>query len=123
MNVAKLAHLRIKNISSIIGLSLTTVAFAAQPNPGTIVTRPLLLGTAPAWIDASENIYSTSGRRTAADVPPGPPQTQPGGGSCFLAPFSFGACEDAFIVKVDALGNKIFATLLGGPTEDYGSAL
>ena len=98
---------------------------AAQPTPGSITTHPLALGGGASTIDTAGSVYVTASSNNASAVSPGAAQTQLGGGSCDT-PLPFGVayrpCFDAFIIKYDSSGNKVFATLLGGPTSDFGVA-
>jgi uncharacterized protein (TIGR03437 family) len=75
-----------------------------------------------AVFDVSGNTYYFGGQPTA-----GAAQTQPGGGTCFVATGTIGSipepCPDVSVIKVDPSGNQIWGTLLGGPTADYGTAL
>src|SRR5580704_12539950 len=85
---------------------------ADQPNPGSITTHRLPFDS-PYVIDAAGNAYSYTSATIGAT--PGAAQTQNGGGNCSeFTPAGFipTTCFDAFIAKVDPLGNTIFATLL-----------
>src|SRR5271168_3104124 len=99
------------------------VTLAAQPNPGSITTHRLPFDS-PYLIDAVGNAYSYTGATNGAT--PGAAQTQNGGGNCSEVTPGGGinstTCSDAFIAKVDPFGNAIFATLLGGPTNDIARA-
>lgn len=108
----------------IFAVCFVAASVAAQPNPGSISTNSLPLSPATV-IDAAGNVYATYGTNSAAGVTPGAAQTQPGGGLCpFVSPRApLGPCTDVFIVKSDASGKKVYATLLGGPTNEYGAAL
>jgi uncharacterized protein (TIGR03437 family) len=104
-----------------------TICFAAanlvaQPTPGSVVSHKLPLGGAPSVIDPAGNVYAIGGNNSGLGVTPGAAQTKPGGGGCFI-PMSIVPCYDVFIVKANAAGNTVFASLLGGPTNDSGSAL
>jgi uncharacterized protein (TIGR03437 family) len=107
-------------------LFLSAGAASAQPNPGTISTYSLQVGNPPAsYFDALGNVYLAASATTGAT--PGAAQTQTGGGACPEPGAIFGVpivvpCRDAFIKKLDTNGNTIFATLLGGPKDDNGTA-
>jgi uncharacterized protein (TIGR03437 family) len=94
---------------------------AAQSVPAGIrtINQP---GVGHAVFDLSRNTYYLGGQPTA-----GAAQTQPGGGTCFLATGFIGSvptpCPDVSVIKVDPSGNQIWGTLLGGPTEDTATAL
>lgn len=94
----------------------------AQPGAGTIATQPLPT-SGPTIFDAAGNVYNLNG----GPVTPGAAQTQTGGGTCYVASGFIGLvptpCSDAHIAKLDPAGNVVFGTLLGGPTDDAGSAL
>jgi hypothetical protein len=95
-----------------------TGGIAAQSNPAAINTISLPT-YGQAVFDAAGNGYYLGGPVTA-----GAAQTQSGGGVCFagIHPIQE-ACPDAGVVKIDASGNEVFGTLLGGPTTDNGTAL
>jgi uncharacterized protein (TIGR03437 family) len=106
-----------------LGMCLAPLTLAAQPSPASIVTHPLPI-RAYSTFDSSANVYMIGEASSAAGVTPGAAQTTPGGGgSCFYTPAGPAPCTDAFIVKADPSGNKVWATLLGGPTEDFGQAV
>lgn len=79
-------------------------------------------GSGHAVFDVSRNSYYFGGQPTD-----GAAQTQPGGGTCFVATGMIGSvptpCPDVSVVKADPAGNPIWSTLLGGPTADTGTAL
>src|SRR5579862_3745369 len=87
----------------------------AQLAAGMIVNRSFPVTA--SYIDAGGNVYTTS---TVAPVTTGAAQTQSGGGTCyrslggFVAPPTPGPCLDVHLAKVDAAGNTVFGTLLGG---------
>jgi uncharacterized protein (TIGR03437 family) len=100
----------------------------AQPNPGTIVTVKSAAFAAPAVFDAARNLYSIGSTDSdALPATPGSAQPQPGNNSClFPSPIvgsSYARCYSAYINKVDATGNLVFGTYLGGQTNDYGVAI
>ncbi|MCU1237668.1 MAG: cell surface protein [Candidatus Solibacter sp.] len=77
--------------------------------------------------DRAGNLYFT-GSAAPGDIVPtaGAVQSQPGGGVCFTTaiPVVFTrACRDAVLEKIDAQGNVVFATYLGGDTDDSGSQI
>jgi uncharacterized protein (TIGR03437 family) len=78
-------------------------------------------------VDGAGNVYLT-GAVSAADFPT-TPGVQPafGGGACGggLAPLGGPtyACTDAFVTKLDPLGNIVFSTFFGGNGLDYGSSI
>lgn len=108
-----------------IRLLALILAFAgsavAQPVPASLSTikQP---SSGHAVFDVSRNTYYFGGRPTT-----GAAQTQPGGGTCYLATGTIGSvpvpCPDVSVIKVDPSGNQIWGTLLGGPTADSGTAL
>ena len=105
-----------------IGVILVFAASAvAQSGPASISTIPRPTSDRP-FFDSSGNTYYLSGQPTA-----GAAQTQYGGGTCSIPGFHGvpipGPCSDAAVMKVDASGNEIWGTLLGGPTADSGTAL
>ncbi|MEO5923159.1 MAG: SBBP repeat-containing protein [Bryobacteraceae bacterium] len=78
-------------------------------------------GSPAAVFDSERNLYSPGGSTVTA----GAAQTQAGGGVCNFPirggiPFP-GNCRDTGIVKADPSGNVIWATLLGGATDDTGT--
>jgi uncharacterized protein (TIGR03437 family) len=96
---------------------------AAQPNPGTLASQRLYLGGAPTFIDAAGNVYATASGGPAQTTP-GAAQRQSGGGLCFFGPHPGSSpCNDALIVKSNPSGNTVFATLLGGSTNDSGTGV
>jgi len=76
-------------------------------------------------MDAAGNLFFAGAG--AITPTPGAAQVQPGGGTCPIStPFGGmiqARCLDAYIEKLDATGNVVFATLLGGPTNDLASAV
>ena len=108
-------------------LSFLTPVLPAQPVAGSITTHALPFAAVSPYIDAAGNVYTT-GASNGSGVTAGAAQTQTGGGTCYAVVPLAGAtesfpCADAYIAKADASGNLIFGTLLGGPTDDYGTAL
>jgi len=106
----------------LIALILVFAASAvAQSVPASISTIPPPGGDHPIF-DASGNAYHFGGQPTA-----GAAQTQYGGGTCPIPAFHGGLipgpCSDASVMKVDASGNEVWDTLLGGPTADAATAL
>ena len=101
-------------------LGFVSVA-AAQMVPASISTinQPSF---GHAVFDTARNVYYFGGPVSA-----GAAQTQPGGGTCYVATGFIGSipepCPDVQIVKVDPSGNEIWGTRLGGPTADNGTAL
>jgi len=108
----------IRLIALILVFAATSVA---QLIPATISTikQP---GSGHAFLDVSGNTYYFSGQPTA-----GAAQTQPGGGTCYVATGMIGSipvpCPDISVIKVDRSGNQVWGTLLGGATADSGTAL
>jgi uncharacterized protein (TIGR03437 family) len=99
----------------------------AQPIPGSLTSYPVPIGGQPnsVYFDSSGDVYF--GSSAIAGATPGAAQTQTGGGTCGTG-ITFGItysipCRDAFIGKVDAGGHAVFATLLGGPTNDIATAV
>jgi uncharacterized protein (TIGR03437 family) len=106
----------------LIALILVSAASAAaQPVPASISTIPQPTSARP-FFDAFGNTYYLGGPPTA-----GAAQTQSGGGTCSIPGFHGipipATCFDAGVRKVDPSGNVIWGTLLGGPTNDSGTAL
>jgi hypothetical protein len=115
------------NVSRVLVL-ICAIAFGplahSQPAPGGIVTRKVPSTTLLS--DSAGNLYFTGSVSPGQITPsPGAPQPQPGGGTCIASPSPFlpRPCTDAFLEKTDANGNLLFATYLGGPTDDFGSKL
>jgi uncharacterized protein (TIGR03437 family) len=110
----------------VLAILLLAPGLFAQPIAGSITTHGLPFQTASTFIDASGNVYST-GQSNGSVVTPGAAQTQSGGGTCLrsigIGPALPEPCPDAYAAKVDANGNLVFSTLLGGPTYDAGTAL
>ena len=110
--------------SSLLPLAVILVAASlyAQTSAGSIATQPIPVFGASV-IDPAGNVYSIG----FGPVTPGAAQTQPGGGTCYFATGYIGSiptpCSDAYVGKVDAAGNMIFGTLLGGSTADSAKAL
>ena len=107
----------------ICALALGPLAHS-QPAPGGIVTRKVPSTTLLS--DSAGNLYFTGSVSPGQITPsPGAPQPQPGGGTCIASPSPFlpRPCTDAFLEKTHANGNLLFATYLGGPTDDFGSKL
>jgi uncharacterized protein (TIGR03437 family) len=101
---------------------VTGLPVNAQPLAGSITTR-----RAPFYatvVDRSGNLYSAGSALAGGLTPtPGAAQTQSGGGTCTTIEPPFGGvfvgpCDDAFVVKQDSTGKTVFATYLGGPTND-----
>jgi uncharacterized protein (TIGR03437 family) len=91
---------------------------------GSISTRSMLIASAPSAVDTAGSLYSTSSIYLAQVITPGAAQPQPGGGgSCFYTPGGPVPCGDAYIAKLDPSGNVVFATYLGGPKQDEGTAI
>jgi hypothetical protein len=115
------------NVSRVLVL-ICAIAFGplahSQPAPGGIVTRKVPSTTLLS--DSAGNLYFTGSVSPGQITPsPGAPQPQPGGGTCIASPSPFlpRPCTDAFLEKTHANGNLLFATRLGGPTDDFGSKL
>ncbi len=78
--------------------------------------------------DAAGNVYLTG--TTYASVLPttvGTVQTAYGGGTCFTIGVIGGGstfpCPDAFVIKLDSMGQLVYATYLGGSGSDGGNAI
>lgn len=102
-------------------ISTVLVCSSLWAQPGSITTRPAPVN-GPVVFDVAGNLYSF----TYGAVTPGAVQTQNGGGTCLTSNGFFstpGPCADAYVGKLDAAGNIIFGTNLGGPTEDHSTAL
>lgn len=67
-------------------------------------------------LDASGNVYTTGQFRGTADLDPG------AGTANFTAPGS-GGWPDAYVTKMDAAGNFVWAKQIGGTTIDQGTAV
>jgi uncharacterized protein (TIGR03437 family) len=110
----------------VISFLLAAGMVDAQPNPGTIVTVKSA-AFAQGVFDAAGNLYSTGSTDLGVLMTtPGSAQPQPADGAClFVFPigFSYAQCPSAYINKVDAAGNLVFGTYLGGQTNDYGVAI
>jgi uncharacterized protein (TIGR03437 family) len=106
-------------IRLIVGAIGLTGGIAAQSIPATINTISLPT-YGQAVFDAAGNGYYLFG-----PVTPGAAQTQSGGGVCLggFMGVQQEACPDATVVKMDASGNEVFGTLLGGPATDNDTAL
>ena len=100
------------------------ICLTAQSSVAQITTRQLPLAGMNT-MDAAGNLFfaGAGGIRPT----PGAAQVQPGGGTCTIStPFGGmiqAPCLDAYVEKLDATGNVVFATLLGGPTNDLASAV
>jgi uncharacterized protein (TIGR03437 family) len=122
-----------KLLYRILATLFAAVNLSAQPSAGSIVVTHNALIGGPSVVDPVGNIYATvqggtspggfTGTASAAESTPGAAQMQGGGGTCLGPPGGGNTCTDAFIAKTDPSGNVIFATFLGGPTNDYGSAI
>jgi len=94
-----------------------------------VVAGPVLAATGSnVAIDGAGNIWSTGQslpvaltanafQKTEADTPCGTQQLSP-----FVAPTAVG-CSHAFVMKQDPSGNVLYATYLGGSSEDGGIAI
>ncbi|HSB16683.1 MAG TPA: SBBP repeat-containing protein [Bryobacteraceae bacterium] len=104
-------------------LAMTLVAGGLWAQPASITTTATTVPVAgPAVFDPAGNLYFF----LAGPVTPGAAQTQNGGGTCLSSNgfFSFpGPCPDGYAGKLDASGNLVFGTYLGGPTADQSTAL
>src|SRR5260370_34779830 len=84
---------------------------------------------APVRICAGGDQRWSSIPRHQVVITPGAAQSQPGGGTCTSYGGGIGPgivtrpCSDAYIIKQDAAGTTVFATYLGGPTDDAAMAL
>ena len=119
-------------------LFLAAARCAAQiPGSITVTTLPQYASGASA-MDASGNLYIGAGGGSIYPVTPGAAQTQFGGGACSgdgpsvarpgigsEAPPGAGPqpCADAYLTKVNSAGNTVYATFLGGPSNDFASAV
>jgi uncharacterized protein (TIGR03437 family) len=91
-----------------------------------------MLGSAKitaAAVDAAGNVYLTGSTEDASfQTTPGVVQPNFGGGTCVsyfggpLNPSGY-TCDDAIVVKLDPMGNLVFATFLGGGGLDDGTAI
>jgi len=110
-------------LARVFALILPVLFLHAQPQPGSISVHGLPMYGATA-IDRAGNVFMTG---TGGPVTSGAAQTQPGGGTCYDIYFHGGLfpgpCSDASIVKVDPSGKTVFGSLLGGPTNDTGTAI
>jgi len=109
--------------------NLTAIAAGAAPPPGSLLMHalPILPSTgSPPVIDSAGNVYVVNHYVPGSDqvqITPGAAQTQPGGGTCVVGPATNGPCQSAYIGKMDANGNLIFGTLLGGQTFTTATAI
>lgn len=121
-------HRTLLRLFVVFAACICVTSLDAQSAAGSIVTRATLSGS--AVVDAAGNLYQAlyAGPYNQYPVTPGAAQTQPGGGTCLSAggidpsPIPV-PCTDAYVVKVDAAGNTVFATYLGGQTNDSASTL
>jgi uncharacterized protein (TIGR03437 family) len=95
---------------------------AAQGIPGSISTLSVP-GNPAAVFDSVRNLYSPGGGTATA----GAAQTQAGGGVCEFPGWRGipipGSCRDTGVVKTDPSGAVIWATRLGGSTDDSATDL
>src|ERR1035438_3320457 len=117
----------------LLSMLFLATALRAQPAAASITNTPQPICCGPAIFDAAGNLYyfgSYSGPGPGAPpVTAGAAQTQSSGGLCSLnagpggnVPSLF-PCQDAWVGKFDTSGNVVFGTLLGGPANDYATAL
>jgi uncharacterized protein (TIGR03437 family) len=86
-----------------------------------IVSLGSLGGTSIA-LDSSGNIYLTGTAASSMSPTPGAFQTGAGGGSCFTGTRN-SPCGDAFVAKLTPAGTLIYATYLGGGSDDVGNGI
>jgi len=78
--------------------------------------------------DSAGNVYLTGSTGQFFTATPDVVQPNFNGGSCtyggspFMPPDNF-PCPDAFVIKLDANGNVVFATFLGGTGWDQGTSI
>jgi beta-propeller repeat-containing protein len=105
----------------------THVAQCAGAAPSfSVVNLPSALGAGSVMTaDTQGNIYLT-GAVTQFPATPGAAQAQPGGGMCPVIPPNplTLPCTDAFVAKISAAtGAVVYATYLGGNTNDGGTGI
>jgi uncharacterized protein (TIGR03437 family) len=114
---------------------LAAFSCAAQiPGSITVTTLPPHASGASA-MDASGNLYIGTGGQYTWPVTPGAAQTQPGCtgtiGQTANPQTGIGPppgsgsqpCTDAYLTKVNSVGNTVYATFLGGPELDTATAI
>jgi uncharacterized protein (TIGR03437 family) len=106
-------------------------AFILKINPaGALVYSTYLGGSGDAEgcrgiaTDASGNVYVT-GQSDSLDFPTSNPlQSVAGGGTCGTGTSSYPhPCADAFVAKLNATGELVYSTYLGGGRGDYAHAI
>jgi uncharacterized protein (TIGR03437 family) len=123
-----------KEIARLLAAFAAVALFSPQVCAATY-SRVLNTGTANATtvnamtVDALGNVYLT-GSTTSSTLPTTPGVVQPNlaPGQCSFvfdphSPPEIVPCSDAFVVKLDPLGNVVFATYLGGSGSDAGQAI
>jgi uncharacterized protein (TIGR03437 family) len=86
-----------------------------------IVSLGSLGGTSIA-LDSSGNIYLTGAAASSMSATPGAFQTGAGGGFCSTGSRT-SPCRDAFVAKLTPAGALIYATYLGGSSDDVGNGI
>ena len=104
-------------------------AFVLKVNPaGRLVYSTYLGGTGDAdsgrgiAADSSGNVYLTGGTDSLDFPVASPLQSAAGGGTCGVATFR-NPCADAFVAKLNMVGELVYSTYLGGGGGDYGRAI
>ena len=114
------------------------VTSCAAQIPGSITIRNLpQYAYGASAVDSAGNLYIAATGTSSYPTTPGAAQTQFGGEACngggtnarpkvgIGPPVGIGPqpCGDVYLTKVDPNGNTVYATFLGGPWNDYSSAV
>jgi len=118
--------------SSLFFALLTFLSLSAQAATGLVYSHilpPLGVHITAMTTDSAGNVYVTgSTQYSLFPATPGVVQTKFAGGDCSYPvlpgqpPQGF-TCPDAFVIKLDAQGNVVFATLLGGAGFDEATSI
>ncbi len=104
--------------SSLTSFGMTDIYLCKLNSSGNFVYARQMGGTANdigehVAVDAAGHAYTTGSFRGTADFDPGPG----------VVPLSSAGAEDAFVVRLDAAGNLVWARQLGGAGSDIGRGL